>query len=126
MHLNILIQSYRNNCYQAEKSFSVGDLVVATDEMDTRVKLGYKGMKAVGITSVQLWYETTTSEANSIRGTALCRLPMEKLRGHKSSQLWYKTTISEANTIRVIGFLRLPMDELRGHKSVQLWYNTTF
>jgi hypothetical protein len=64
MHLNILIQSYRNNCYQAEKSFNVGDLVVATDEMDTRVKLGYKGMitRKGDIGCEIIWFKPNTTE----------------------------------------------------------------
>ena len=64
MHLNILIQSYRDSCYKAEKSFKVGDLVVATDDMDIRVKEGYKGMiiRKGDIGCEIVWFEPNTTE----------------------------------------------------------------
>ena len=64
MHLNILIQSYRDDCYEAEKSFKVGDLVIATDEMDYRIKHGYKGMiiRKGDIGCEVVWFEPNTRE----------------------------------------------------------------
>ena len=83
MHLNILIASYRNNCYQAEKSFDVGDLVVSTEKMGRRVIPGHIGMitRKGDIGCEIVWFEPNSREWSpymAIKHVCKARSPFRK------------------------------------------------